>query len=97
MVIESRQQYNDLVSKLSNKTVFATAVSDDFRYHPAECDPIIITIKYNDRMVSIEFSQEENKFCFNQPITPTSVIGGAEGGIACSLTKAIFVIYLTTI
>ena len=32
-------------------------------------------------MVNIVFSQEENKFCFNQPITPTSVIGGAEGGI----------------
>ena len=28
MVIESRQQYSDLISKLSNKNVFATAVSD---------------------------------------------------------------------
>jgi len=43
-------------------------------------------------MVNIEFSQEENKFCFNQPIAPTSVSGGAEGGIVCFLTNAIFVI-----
>ena len=52
----------------------------------------MMTMKYNDSMVNIELSQEENRFCFSQPIAPTSVIGGAEGGIVCFLTKAIFVI-----
>ena len=54
----------------------------------------MMTMKYRDKMVNIVFNQEENKFCFNQPIAPTSVIGGAEGGISCFLTKAIFVIIL---
>ena len=49
-------------------------------------------MKYREKIVNIVFSQEENKFCFNQPTAPTSVIGGAAGGIACFLTKAIFVI-----
>ena len=61
MVIEGRQQYTDLVSKLSNKTVFATAVSDDFRYHPAECDPIIISIKFNDDVYNIIIDHTESE------------------------------------
>ena len=47
----------------------------------------IITIKYTDNTVSIEFSHDENKFCLNHPISPTSVIGGADGGISFFLTK----------
>jgi hypothetical protein len=52
----------------------------------------IITIKYTDNTVSIELSHDENKFCLNHPIGPTSVIGGADGGISFFLTKAILVI-----
>ena len=33
-------------------------------------------------------NQLENKFCFNQPITPTSDIGAGEGGILFFWTKA---------
>ena len=61
MVIESRQQYSDLISKLSNKNVFATAVSDDFRYHPAECDPIVISIKFNDEIYNIIIDHTESE------------------------------------
>ena len=32
-------------------------------------------------MVSIELNHDENKFCFNHPISPTSVIGGGDGGL----------------
>jgi hypothetical protein len=61
LVIESRQQYKDLVSKLNNKNVFATAVSDDFRYHPAECDPIVVTIKYNSEVYNIVLDHTESE------------------------------------
>jgi hypothetical protein len=38
------------------------------------------------------FSHDENKFCLNHPISPTSESGGADGGISFFLTKAILVI-----
>ena len=44
--------------------------------------------KYNENRVKNEFNHEENKFCRIQPITPTSIKGGGEGGIDFSLTYA---------
>jgi hypothetical protein len=64
LVIENSQKYSDLISKLCNKTVFAAAVSDDFRYHPAECEPIVISIKFEDDIYNIVLDHtesEENK------------------------------------
>lgn len=61
MVIENSQKYSDLISKLSNKTVYATAISDDFRYHPAECDPIMIAIRFKDEDYYIVLDHTESE------------------------------------
>ena len=55
-----------------------------------------ITIKYKQKIVNKLFHKFENKFCLIQPIIPTSVIGGGEGGISFFLTNAKFDTYLPT-
>ena len=57
----------------------------------------ITIMKYKESKVNNPLNQFENKFCFTQPITPTSVNGGGDGGISFCLTYAILVIHLPTI
>ena len=85
-----------LAAKTEKHATFGSRSIHSLRDFAFQCPPHAhgmksirqIKIKYNENSVRNELNHEENKFCRIQPITPTSIKGGGEGGIDFSLTYA---------
>ena len=60
MVIESQSMYDDMLRHIAGKEVYAVAIRDDFRTHPAESIPIIFSISCETKIYDIVFNHSES-------------------------------------
>ena len=60
MVIESRSTYKELLKDISDKDVYVVPIRDDFRTHPAESAPILLSISCQNKTYDIIFNHSES-------------------------------------
>ena len=60
MVIESQSTYREVLQHISGKDVYVIPTRDDFRTHPAESKPIILSISCEDKKYDIVFDHCES-------------------------------------
>jgi hypothetical protein len=60
LVIETLQEYQNLVDNIHNKDVVITVVHDDYRKHAAESSIIAATLQYDDNIIDIVFNHSES-------------------------------------
>lgn len=60
MVIETQQEYQNLIDNIRNKDVVIASVHEDYRKHAAESSIIAATLKYDNNIVDVVFDHSES-------------------------------------
>ena len=72
MVIETKTEYNDLIKRIKDKDVAIVIARDDYRNHPAESKPILLSLSVDNVMYDVIYSHSES-FSENLDIQDLSV------------------------
>jgi hypothetical protein len=73
MVIETKTEYNDLIKRIKDKDVAIVIARDDYRNHPAESKPILLSLSVDNVMYDVIYSHSES-FSENLDIQDLSVV-----------------------